>query len=138
MVSSLRLVPILVGITPLEVRFPLAQFQMTSLIKDDFLKFIKSLNKSIAIPLSDDVLTTTFDYCWHMIEAIGNSIEVSAGKDNMEGAVSATDFGQTVILERLGGILSVFRGMENFLSDPRKILLEDYLSSLFRILCIQT
>lgn len=128
MVSTSRVVPILIGIGTSDVKYPLAQFQMVSLIKDDFLKFIRSLNNTLIVPLSEEILLASFDSWWHMID---NLISIAAKDRHGELEINAAKEDKVdSVLEKLEDMISVFRGVENIISDPRRILPEDYVVSV--------
>jgi hypothetical protein len=67
--DSSRVCPILFGIEPADIEFPLAQFQATKFKKDDFKKVIKSINDELKEnSLKPEVLDSVFEKWWPELE----------------------------------------------------------------------
>jgi hypothetical protein len=75
--SSVR--PLLLDVSPSEVRGPLAQFQATRATDaDDMLRLVASINELCPRPLSDDRLRRSFDRTW---ESFANQVNVIVSVD---------------------------------------------------------
>ncbi len=77
-VSSSRVVPLAVDLTPAEVEDPLAQFQAVPLNYDGISKVIMSINQAMETPLDSALITRTLAMCWpHLDRAASAALEDS-------------------------------------------------------------
>lgn len=60
---------LLAGLQPQEVPAPLGEFQATRAEKEDTLKMIQDMNKSLGSPVTESTLNGVFDALWAQLEA---------------------------------------------------------------------
>lgn len=67
-VSNSRVSAIMLGVSPSDVKGPLARFQNTTFNREDFYRLFLSINSSQEIPLSQSVLEHAFHNSWPNLE----------------------------------------------------------------------
>ena len=92
-----RVLPVLFGITPAELRGPLAQFQVTSFEKEDFYRLIRSINLTLASSRIDpERLFRSFEIAWPgLLDTINNiqlpSRQIPQSRENTKADQVPTD-----------------------------------------------
>lgn len=72
----------LLGLSPGDVKFPLAQFQMTKAEKHDTNLLVQTINKNLADhSLNEQQLESAFDIWWPQLDSALKSIPPATGKD---------------------------------------------------------
>ena len=66
--ANSRVSAIMLGVSPSDVKGPLARFQNTALNRDDFHRLFLSINSSHENPLKQSVLDHAFDNSWEKLE----------------------------------------------------------------------
>ena len=63
-----RVCTLLLGLKPTDVEYPLAQFQHTEILKEDFWKLLQTVNGALKIgdekPVAEKTLEKVFERCW--------------------------------------------------------------------------
>jgi len=98
------------GMNPAEVKGPLAQFQHTSVEKEQINQLIQSVNKHIGSPLNEKTLEKAFERAWP--EFVENYQEIL--KIEEEGTVTKRSDS-----EMLEEVINICRSLENQLSELR-------------------
>lgn len=65
--ANSRVSAIMLGVTPSDVKGPLARLQNTAFERDDFYRLFKSINSSSNIPLRQEILSNSFNNSWKML-----------------------------------------------------------------------
>ena len=88
-----RVCPILLGMLPEDVEGPLAQFQATTLTRDDIFALVKSLNNDLKeSKLEDDLLRTSFLMSWpRLSQAMSEISKMCIDSSNMRSVIRALD-----------------------------------------------
>lgn len=66
--ANSRVSAIMLGISPSDVKGPLARFQNTAFTREDFYRLFLSINSSLETPLKRAVLDHAFDNSWERLE----------------------------------------------------------------------
>ena len=150
--ASSRVSAIMLGVSPSDVKGPLARFQNTALNRDDFHRLFLSINNSHENPLKQSVLDHAFDNAWEKLER-----DITAAMDEYSSQSLAHILKESRHDERdssgeaLQEILSIVRTLDNnfeassqtgstisshmvnsFLSDPKN---HDRLKCVISITC---
>ena len=128
MVASSRVVPILLNVKKADIDFPLAQFQMVTIEKEDFFKMIKTLNNAISPKLDEVLLARAFERWWPEIAT--EMADLSNRPSIVSDAARVMDPGGsevTKLASKIDDILSAFRGLENIISNPEKLFPISYI-----------
>lgn len=123
---------LMINVVPSDIRGPLSRFQATKLQKEDFFLLMQSINKELEAPLSDEILTRTFDMAWQTINAdINNVIQTQSNvtKDKKEKSNQEND-------KAIEEILALLRKQNNILSNPENIIPHEYMQNIFDVLTI--
>lgn len=63
-----RVIPLLFGIQPTDVEYPLATFQSAPFEKPHFKQVVDTINQALEVPLADSVLDNVFEKWWPDLE----------------------------------------------------------------------
>ncbi len=119
-----RVSALMVDIKTSEIQGPLKRYQATKLEKEDMWQLVSDINKATDIPLSSDVLESTFTAIWDsMYGAIKNDIDnYTPKKENGSGISDGKIKGAEVVEE----ILQLVRKQNVLLSSPEQLLPPEY------------
>jgi TIR domain-containing protein len=82
-IEASRLCPLLIGLNPSDVEFPLAAFQLKTIAREDIRSLLAMINKSReGASLTDAELTEVFDLRWPQFEKTLNSIVREVEQDS--------------------------------------------------------
>lgn len=133
-VDSSRVCPLLIDMVPSDVQGPISSFQTTNVSdKEDFFKLLSSINSSSPNPVKEDVLADVFDVWWPKLtekiaEIVRKHEEGKKRKVSNKPTTESNSEKESKILEEL---LAISRNNFQLLRDPRAILPEEYVSSIF-------
>ena len=75
-INTGKVLPLVLGIKPSDIRGPLSQFQITAFEKDDIRKLAQTLNQYADVPMPNDKLEKLINYSWLSLqEAIAKITE---------------------------------------------------------------
>lgn len=124
-VDSARVVPLLFGLLPSDVKGPLAQFQITKFEYEDFARLIRGINASAGAEARDDPsLERMLKICWPELQDKMAPILKKAVKSTSTSIAPTSTDKSAEILEEL--LLQV-RQQSQLLADPRTLLPREYL-----------
>ena len=113
--ASSRVSAIMLGVSPSDVKGPLARLQNTAFNRDDFHRLFLSINSSHENPLKQSVLDHAFDNSWEKLER-----DISAIIKKYSSASSASEKskrdGHSGTNDAIQEILSIVRTLDNNLS----------------------
>lgn len=117
-----RVSALMVDIKTSEIQGPLKRYQATKLEKEDMWQLICDINKVTDVPLSADVLDSTFNAIWDsMYGAIKSDID--GYKPQKKAGISDEKIASTEVVEE---ILQLVRKQNVLLSSPEQLLPPDY------------
>ena len=90
-VGEARVCPVLLGMSPSDLRGPLAQFQATTFDKEDMLKLILSLNEELEDSrLETEVITATFSKFWpELLRDVNKISKIVLDSSNLKQVLDA-------------------------------------------------
>jgi hypothetical protein len=106
-----RVCPILFGLEPTEVEYPLASFQLTKFSKDDIYKLMKTINANAERGLEATQLERIFEKWWPELEVAINGILKEAP------AASGTSRQERDLLEETVQIVRIILGQTNQIAE---------------------
>jgi len=133
-VDNSKVCPLLIDMQPSDVQGPISSFQTTNIgDKDDFFKLISSINESSEQPVKEDVLVDVFEVWWpklnEKLTEITKKHEAKKGrKSTTKPTEIANEEKESQILEEL---LSISRSNFQLLRDPKSLVPEEYLDTVF-------
>ncbi|RME56730.1 TIR domain-containing protein [Candidatus Parcubacteria bacterium] len=90
--DSGRVFPLLIGLSPDDIRGPLSQFQLTTLEKNDVLKLIKSINHALrSDKVPTEKLERVYEISWLGLKIALESAKISFQSDKITGDNSLED-----------------------------------------------
>jgi hypothetical protein len=110
-VSDSHVIPLLLGIRPTDVTFPLAQFQSVESTKEGIFKLLNSINAQLSEPMKDERLERVFQRWWPDMELRLKEI-MSRGSKIENNTIIRDD---RAILDE---ILQLVRGLNSGTSNP--------------------
>jgi TIR domain len=128
-VEVANVAPLLFGITPSELRGPIAQFQATVFTRDDMFKLIETISKAVGVAPDSAVLRRSFDFTWETlqqrVESILNSEPQSAAsavtppKETEPELFIFIDDERGAILEQIGTSEHNYQNLEEITNGTR-------------------
>jgi hypothetical protein len=145
-VNKALVCPLLIDLETPEVGLPLAQFQLTTLIKEDVLRLVKTLNKALGdVSVPEAILSARFEGLWPILAArlqeipverkFGLTIESPKNGQRIgtevlaEGKAGSVDPGKRVVLiECVPGIQNCywFKGTATILENRGRWFMQAY------------
>lgn len=120
-VANSRVSAIMLGISPSDVKGPLARFQNTAFNREDFHRLFLSINSSHETPLKQAVLDHAFDNSWEKLERdITAIIEEYSSCSPVPTPEASQSNEHDSSGEAIQEILSIVRTLGNSLSAPSR------------------
>lgn len=117
--ANSRVSPIMLGVTPSEVKGPLARLQNTAFDRDDFYRLFQSINNSSDTPLRSEVLKNAFDNSWQkLMDDIDPIIKAYASRTPTLKAEKDQRENHNIDSDAIQEILRLVRSLDNSRNAP--------------------
>lgn len=117
--TNSRVSAIMLGVTPSDVKGPLARLQNTACDREDFFRLFQSINNSSDVPLKPEILKSAFDHSWEgFMNDIGSIVnEYSFYTPALKAGKNAREE-RNIDSDALQEILRLVRNLDNNRNAP--------------------
>lgn len=122
-----KVAALMIDIKPSDIRGPLSRYQATKFEKDDFYQLICSINKTLEVPLDDNVLKNAFEAMWTTMETEVNNVTKQFVLSNRQKKGIGSEQQENAPIEE---ILQLLRKQNSVLSSPENLLPIDYMEHI--------
>lgn len=123
-----KVAALMIDIKPSDIRGPLSRYQATKFEKDDVYQLICSINKTLEMPLDDNILKNAFEAMWTAMETeINNITNQFAQRNNKQKKGISSDQPDNAPIEE---ILQLLRKQNSVLSSPENLLPIEYMEHI--------
>ena len=117
----------MIDIKPSDIRGPLSRYQATKFEKDDFYQLICSINKTLEVPLDDNILKNAFEAMWTTMETEVNNVTKQFALSNRQKKGIGLEQQENAPIEE---ILQLLRKQNSVLSSPENLLPIEYMEHI--------